>query len=77
MLLKNRKKGTVRGHSKNKKAFSRGGVVSTDNFEGVKTSVTLDTSTKHDKRQKCKSSKKYKKKHQKRAKIAQSLRIFS
>ena len=66
VLWKNRKKGTVRGHSKNKNGFSRGGVVSTDNFEGVKMSVTVDTSTIHDKTQKYKSSKKYEKKASKK-----------
>lgn len=66
MLLKNRKKGTVRGHSKNKNAFSRGGVVSTGKFEDAKKRVTIDTSKIHDKGQKCISSKKYEKKASKK-----------
>ena len=66
MLLKNRKKGTVRGHSKNKNAFSRGGVVSAGNFEDTKMCVTIDTSKIHDKTQKYKSSKKYEKKASKK-----------
>ena len=67
----------MRGHSKNKNAFSRGGVVSTGKFEDAKIRVTIDTSKIHDKMQKYESSKKYEKKHQKRAKIAQILRDFS
>ena len=55
------KKGTVRGHSKNKNAFSRGGVVSKGNFEDTKIRVMIDTSKVHDNWQKCKSSKKYEK----------------
>ena len=77
MLLKNRKKGTVRGHSKNKNAFSRGGVVSTGKFEDAKIRVTIATSKTHEKCKNTKVAKSTKKGHQKRAKIARFLRIFS
>ena len=77
MLVKNGKKGTVRGHSKNKNGFSRGGVVSAGKIGDAKMRVTIDTSKIHDKWHKCKSSKKHEKRHQKRAKIAQFLRFFS
>ena len=66
MLLKNGKKGTVRGHSKNKNGFSRGGVVSEGKFEDAKIRVTIDISKIHDKWQKCKSSKKCEKKASKK-----------
>ena len=62
MLLKNGKKGTVRGQSKNKNTFSRGGVVSVGNFEDTKMRVTIDTSKIHDKNQKYESGKKLRKK---------------
>ena len=55
------------------KIEARGGVVSEGKFGDAKIRVTIDTSKIHDKWQKCKSSKKYEKKHQKRAKIAQFL----
>ena len=77
MFKKNRKQGMVRGHSKNKNAFFRGGVVLTGKFEDVKMRVMLDTSKMQDKRQKYESSKKHEKKVSQRAKIAQFLRIFS
>ena len=66
MLLKNGKKGTVRGHSKNKNGFSRGGVVSTGKNDDTKIRVTIDTSKIQDKRQKYESSKKYEKKASKK-----------
>ena len=66
MLKKNRKKGTVRGHSKNKNAFSRGGVVSEGKLENAKTSIMVDTSQIHDKKQKYESGKKYEKKASKK-----------
>ena len=66
MLLKNGKKRTVRGHSKNKNGFSRGGVVLTGKFEDAKKRVTIDTSKIHDKMQKYESSKKYEKKASKK-----------
>ena len=52
----------MRGHSKNKNAFSRGGVVSTGKFEDAKKRVTIDTRQIHDKMQKHENSKKYEKK---------------
>ena len=62
MLLKNRKKGTVRGHSKNKNTFSRGGVVSAGKNEDAKMPLMIDTSKLHNKSKEHKSSKKYEKK---------------
>lgn len=62
MFKKNRKQGMVRGHSKNKNAFFRGGVVLTGKFEDVKMRVMLDTSKMQEKRQKYESSKKHEKK---------------
>ena len=66
MLLKNRKKGTVRGHSKNKNGFSRGGVVSAGKIWNTKLRVTIDTSKLHNKSKEHKSSKKYEKKASKK-----------
>ena len=56
----------MRGHSKNKNAFSRGGVVSMGKIWDAKIRVTIDTSKIHDKMQKYESSKKYEKKASKK-----------
>ena len=56
----------MRGPSKNKNAFSRGGVVSEGKFWDVKIRVTIDTNKIHDKMQKYESSKKYEKKASKK-----------
>jgi hypothetical protein len=42
----------VRGHSKNKNGFSRGGVVSVGKNDDTKMRVTIDTSKIYDKMQK-------------------------
>lgn len=49
MFKKNRKQGMVRGHSKNKNAFSRGGVVSAGKIGDAKMRVTIATSKIYDK----------------------------
>ena len=56
----------MRGHSNDKNAFSRGGVVSVGKNDDTKIRVTIDTSKMHDKWRKCKSSKKYEKKASKK-----------
>ena len=56
----------MRGHSKNKNAFSRGGVVSAGKNDDTKMRVTIATSKIQDKRQKYESSKKYEKKASKK-----------
>ena len=76
MFKKNRKQGMVRGHSKNKNAFSRGGVVSTGNFEYAKMRVMIYISKIHDKCTKCKSSKKYEKKVSKKGENRPILKNF-
>ena len=56
----------MRGHSKNKNGFSRGGVVSAGKNEDVKMRVMIATSKLHDKSRKHESRKKYEKKASKK-----------